>query len=103
MEGLIVFAVSAVVVFATSLFKNVDMSSRIKNVIATVLSTVGGITTALGTNGWDFSGFDGGDVLANVLIIYGAAQALYQFILKGTEVDAKLEETHVLPTGGGEV
>lgn len=104
MTGLIVFGVALLVVLATSLFKNVDMSSRAKNVIATVLSIIGGGLTVVGTNGWDFSGFEAGDVLGTVLIVYGAAQAIYQFILKGTETDAKLEEVQVLPTGnGGEV
>jgi hypothetical protein len=96
MTGLIVLVVSVLVVLATSLFKNVDMSSRVKNVIATVLSVIGGVLTVVGTNGWDFSGFDGGDVLGTVLIVYGAAQAIYQFILKGTQVDAQLEETKVV-------
>jgi len=100
MTGLIVLGVAVLVVLATSLFKNVDMSSRAKNVIATVLSVVGGVLTVVGTNGWDFSGFSGGDVLGTVLIVYGAAQAIYQFILKGTQVDASLEEKKVLPGGG---
>ena len=96
MTGLIVLGVAVLVVLATSLFKNVDMSSRAKNVIATVLSVVGGVLTVVGTNGWDFSGFSGGDVLGTVLIVYGAAQAIYQFILKGTQVDASLEEKKVV-------
>jgi len=100
MTGLIVLVVAVAVVLATSLFKNVDMSDKVKNLIATLLSVVGGVVTVLGTNGWDFSGFDGGDVLGTVLIVYGAAQLIYNFILKGTQVDAKLEETHVLPSGG---
>jgi hypothetical protein len=96
LTGLIVFGVAVLVVLATSLFKNVDMSSRVKNVVATVLSVIGGVVTTLGTNGWDFSSFTAGDVLGTVLIVYGAAQLLYQFILKGTQVDANLEETKVV-------
>lgn len=100
MTGLIVFGVAVLVVLATSLFKNVDMSDKIKNVVATLLSVVGGVVTVLGTHGWDFNSFTAGDVLGTVLIVYGAAQLIYQFILKGTQVDAKLEETKVLPGGG---
>jgi len=100
MTGLIVLVVAVAVVLATSLFKNVDMSDKVKNLIATILSVVGGVVTVLGTNDWSFSGFDGGDVLGTVLIVYGAAQLIYNFILKGTQVDAKLEETRVLPGGG---
>lgn len=100
MTGLIVFGVAVLVVLATSLIKNVDMGNKTKNVIATVLSVIGGVATVLGTNGWDFTGFESGDVLGTVLIVYGAAQLLYNFILKGTHLEAKLEETHVLPGGG---
>ena len=100
MTGLIVLIVAVLVVLATSLFKNVNMSDKVKNLIATVLSVVGGVVTVLGTNGWDFTGFDGGDVLGTVLIVYGASQLIYNFILKGTQVEAKLEDTKVLPGGG---
>jgi cellobiose-specific phosphotransferase system component IIC len=100
MTGFIVFGVAVLVVLATSLIKNVDMGDKAKNLIATVLSVVGGVATVLGTNGWDFSGFEGGDVLGTVLIVYGASQLLYNFILKGTQVEAKLEDVNVLPGGG---
>lgn len=96
MTGIIVFAVALLVVLATSVIKTVDMSSKTKNLIATVLSVLGGGLTVIGTEGWDFSGFSGADVLSTVLIVYGAAQAIYQFILKGTSVEEKLEETNVL-------
>lgn len=93
MTGIVVFVVAVVVVLATSLFKNVDMSDKVKNVIATILSVIGGVVTTLGTNGWDFAQFEAGDVLGTVLIVYGAAQLIYHFILKGTAVEAKLAET----------
>lgn len=96
--GLIVFVVAVVVVLATSLLKTVNMTEKAKAAVATVLSVIGGALTVVGTNGWDFSGFDGGDVLGTVLLVYGAAQLIYNFILKGTQVDAKLEQTGV--TGG---
>lgn len=93
MTGLLVFVFAVVVVLATSLFKNVDMSSRVKNVIAAALSVAGGAITAGIDAGWDFSSFAATDVLTTVLLVYGAAQAIYQFVLKGTQVDAKLEST----------
>ena len=101
MTGLVVFGVAVLVVLATSLFKNVDMSSKVKNVIATVLSVVGGVVTVLGTNGWDVSAFTAGDVLGSALLVYGAAQLIYQFILKGTQVDAQLEDTRLLGSKDG--
>lgn len=102
MVGIIVFAVAILVVLATSLIKNVNMSDKAKNLIATVLSVIGGSLTVVGTNGWDFTGFDGGDVLGTVLIVYGAAQAIYQFILKNTSVEEKLEEISVVGSERGE-
>lgn len=98
--GLVIFVVAVLVVLATSLFKTVDMSDKAKNLIAVVLSAVGGGLTALGTNGWDFSGFGAGDVLGTVLIVYGAAEAIYNFILKGTRPEAVLAEKRLV--GGSE-
>lgn len=100
--GAIVFAVGAVVAAATSIIKNVEMSVKVKTLIATVLSTVGGAITVVGTNGWDFSGFNGGDIFATALTVYGSATLIYNFILKGTHVNAKIEDVTVIPTGGGE-
>lgn len=97
--GLIVFVVAVLVVLATSLVKNVNMSDKLKNLIATAISVLGGGLTVVGTNGWDFSGFDGGDVIGTALLVYGAANLIYNFILKGTQVEAKLAETQVLPGG----
>jgi predicted tellurium resistance membrane protein TerC len=98
MLGLIIFAVALVVVLVTSLFKNVDMNDKIKNLIAVVLSVIGGGLTAWGGQAGDFSSFEAGDVISLVLIIYGASQAIYQFILKGTRVEAELATTS--PFGG---
>ena len=91
MIGVLVFATAVLVVLATSLFKNVTMSDRVKNAIAVVLSVVAGVVVDLSTHGFDFGTYAYQDVLGTVLVIYGSAQALYQFILKGTTVDAKLE------------
>lgn len=91
MIGVIVFVTAVLVVLATSLFKNVEMSDRVKNTIAVVLSVIAGVIVDLSTHGFDFGSYAYQDVLGTVLVIYGSAQAIYQFVLKGTEVDAKLE------------
>lgn len=91
MIGVLVFGVAVLVVLATSLFKNVTMSDRVKNAIAVVLSVIAGVIVDLSTHGFDFGTYAYQDVLGTVLVIYGSAQAIYQFILKGTEADAKLE------------
>lgn len=98
--GIVAFVTIVLVVLATSLFKNVDMSDKAKNLIATVLSVVGAVVMQLTTGGFDFSQYEAVDVFGTVLTVYGGAQLLYNFILKGTQFDAKLEETKVIPTGG---
>jgi hypothetical protein len=95
--GFIVFGSVLLVVLATSLIKNVKMSDRVKNLIAVVLSTVAGVIIDLQTHGFDFGSYAAQDVLGTVLVIYGASQAVYNFILKGTTVEAKLEQVEVIP------
>lgn len=97
MVGFIVFGAVLAVVLATSLIKNVKMSDRVKNLIAVVLSTVAGVLIDLQTHSFDFGSYAAQDVLGTVLVIYGASQAVYNFILKGTTVEAKLEQVEVIP------
>ena len=92
MVGFLVFGVVVAVVLATSLIKNVTMSTRAKNAIAAVLSVVAGVFVDLTTHGFDFGSYAAADILGTVLVIYGASQAIYQFILKGSPLDAKLED-----------
>jgi hypothetical protein len=99
LTGIVVFGVAVLVVLATSLIKNVTMSNRTKTLIATVLSVVGGVITVLGTHSWDLSSFSGADVSQTALLVFGAAQLIYQFILKNTSADAVLEDVPVIPAG----
>jgi hypothetical protein len=98
--GIVAFVTIVLVVLATSLFKNVNMSDKAKNLIATVLSVVGAVVMQLTTGGFDFSQYEAVDVFGTVLTVYGGAQLLYNFILKGTQVEAVLAEKKVLPGGG---
>lgn len=101
MTGIVVFALSIAVVLLTSIFKSVEMSSKTKTLIAAVLSAVGAAVTDLATNGWDFGGYKSADVLGTAIVIFGTANLIYSFIMKGTTVDAKFEETSVLGRSGG--
>lgn len=84
---------AVVVVLLTSLFKTVDMSERVKQVVA-VVTSVG--VAALAS--WQQGVLDSGaDVTTIVLAVYGLAQALYAFILNGTGLDDKLESVKVIP------
>lgn len=86
------------VVLLTSLFKNVDMSSKVKNAIATGFSVVGAVVTDLAARGWNVSEYQGVDILTAALTIYGGSQLIYNFIMNGTRLDEKLAEVPVIPT-----
>lgn len=92
MTGFIVFGVVIAVVLFTSLIKNVTMSTKVKNAIAAVLSVVTGVVIDLSGRGFDFGSYGAADVLGTVLVIYGGSQAIYNFLLSGTTLDAKLEQ-----------
>ena len=102
MVGFIVFGVVVAIVLATSLIKNVTMSDRTKNAITTVLSVIAGVVVDLSTHGFDFGTYAAADILGTVLVIYGASQALYNFILKGSPLDAKLENVSIIPEKTGD-
>ena len=97
MEAIIVFACIVGVVLLTSLFKTVNMSDKVKNLIATVLSVAGGVVTDLTAKGWDVSQYAGVDILTAALAIYGASQLIYKFIMEGSKLDATLENVGSKP------
>lgn len=86
MTGLIVFGVAVLVVLGTSLLKHCNWSIAAKNGIATALSAIGGVVTVLATNDWNVDNFATADVLETVIVVYGAAQLIYNFIVKGFSV-----------------
>lgn len=97
MTGVIVFGIIMAVVLATSLIKSGYMPDKVKNLIATLLSVVGAAVVELTTNGFNFGSYEAGDWFGTVLTVYGGAQLIYNFILKGTQLEAKLESVEVLP------
>ena len=98
--GIIVLVAALLVVVGTSLLKAVDMSTRTKNIIAVVLSAIAGAATVFIENGLDFSNLAGEGILQTALVVYGASQIFYNFILKGTGVEAKLADRGFHGTGG---
>lgn len=86
--GLLVFVLAVAVTLLTSLFKTVKLSAKWKSLIAVVLSVVAGAVTVWAANGGDFSSVN---VIEAVALVYAASQVIYNFILKGTSLDARLE------------
>jgi protein-S-isoprenylcysteine O-methyltransferase Ste14 len=97
MTGYIVFGVIVLVVLVTSLIKTVDMSEKTKNIIAAVVSVLAGVFINLSIHAFDFGSYAVADILGTILVVYGGAQAVYQFILNGTGLDAKLEALTLKP------
>lgn len=96
--GAVLFGLAMVTVLLTSLFKNVEFSSNIKNLIAVVVSTVGSAVTLWATKGGDFHG---ANLLELAISAYGGSQLIYNFIINsnsvGKKVDDALQSVPVLP------
>jgi hypothetical protein len=83
----ILVVVSAIlVVFGTSLIKNVDWPDKVKNLIAVGLSLLAGTVGVYAMGGFN----NVTDVLGAATVVYGAAQAVYQFIFKGSSLNEKI-------------
>jgi len=87
MIGWVIFGVAIAVVLLTSLFKTINLSTRVKSLISVVLSVVGGAVTVWVTNGGDFSTTN---IVQAVALVYASSQILYNFILKNTPLDQTL-------------
>ena len=85
--GWVVFGLAVVVTLLTSLFKTIDLSSKWKSLIAIVLSVLAGAVTVWVSQGGDFSA---SNVVESVALVYAASQVIYDFILKGSNLDARL-------------
>lgn len=93
MENGVVFAgLSLAVTLLTSLFKTAGLSVKQKNLIATGLSIVAGAVAVYINNDGDFSG---STLAATATAVYGGAQLAYNFILKGTGLNAKLSDSNL--------
>lgn len=87
MATTILVVVSALlVVFGTSVIKNVEWSDKVKNLIAVGLSLLAGTVGVYAAGGFN----NATDVLQTATVIYGAAQLVYQFIFKGSSLNEKI-------------
>lgn len=82
MEGIVVLVAALAVNVATSLIKNVNMTSKQKGMVALVTSALAGAASTF-VNG----DFNTGDFAQTAVLVFGASQAIYAFILKGTPAD----------------
>jgi DMSO reductase anchor subunit len=74
-------------VLLTSLFKQVDFSARVKSLIAVVVSV--GLAALVAWKQGLFGNTE--DVFQAITAVYAFSQLAYQFLLKGTSLDATLE------------
>ena len=91
MLGLIIFVAAVLVVLGTSVVKQVNWSTKTKHTVAAVLSVIGGGVVAFADNGWDFSNFADSGTLTTIAAVYGGSQAVYQWFVKNSVLDARLE------------
>lgn len=98
MLGFVVAGLAVVTVFVTSLLKNVEFTDRVKNLIAVVVSTLGGAVTLWVTKGGNF---EGQSLIELAALTYAGSQLVYNFIVTnnslGKKVDEALEEVRLLP------
>ncbi len=94
MDGIVIFIASVVTIVATSAIKTVRMSAKQKSTVAIATSAVTGFATALIQSGGDLTA---GDFTQTLFLVFGASQAIYTFVMKGTSADKILEHAF----GGG--
>lgn len=79
--GVTVLVAAVLVVLGTSILKTANWSAQTKNTVAGTLSILAGVATVLVENGGDFAVFGTTGVVGTVLMIYGAATAIYKFLM----------------------
>lgn len=89
---------SVLVVVLTSLFKNVDWSSKAKVLVAAVLSILGGAVTVIqGAGSWNIFASNG--VLAASGLVFGASQLIFKLVTEGTKLENTLANSLNVPRG----
>lgn len=78
--GILLFVTAILVVLVTSILKTVDMSTKVKEVVATVVSVAGGAVATVVDNG-GFDHFSATGLMGSVLLVYGAATLIHKFVL----------------------
>lgn len=90
MLAILVAVAAVLVVLTVSVLKNVSMTKEKKNLIATGVSLVAGGLTAFIEAG-SLEALTAGGVLSTVLLVYGAGQLVYKFLLSPSGFDEVLE------------
>lgn len=90
MESLLIVAIAAVAVFASSLAKMPWFSKRVKVLIATLVSVVGAAVYTFMTG--DFETLD---LIETSTQVFGLQQLLYLFIIDGSKLDGVLSHVGV--------
>lgn len=80
MLAILVLVAALLVVVATSVLKHGNMSKAHKNILATVISLIAGGVTAFIEAG-SLEALTAGGVLSTVLLVYGAGQLVFKFLL----------------------
>jgi hypothetical protein len=93
-NALIATGLAFAVTVLTSLFKTVKLSTKQKQLIVVGLSLVAGVAQ-VATQGVDLSL---GNITTALVQVYGASQIAYNFILRGTKLNAKLTNTNLFGT-----
>ena len=97
MIGLLVVIGAFLVLLLTSLFKHVNWSSKVKNLLAMVISLIVGLGSALLNAGSiDALADNPGGIVGVVGVIYLASQVVYEFILKGSRAEDFLAEKELV-------
>lgn len=82
MEGIVVMVAALAVNLSTSLIKNVKMTSKQKGSVALATSALAGLAATLASGD-----FNTGEFAQTAILVFGASQAIYSFVLKGTPAD----------------
>ena len=92
----VAFGLAVAVVLLTSLFKTIDLDSRLKALLSVVFSVAAGAVSVVIALGGDFTSTN---LTEAVALIYAASQLIYNFILKGTALDSKLTSVNLFGKG----
>lgn len=80
-SGITVLVAAVLVVLGTSVLKTASWAAQTKNTVAGILSILAGVATVVVESGGDFASFGATGIVGTVLMIYGAATAIYKFLM----------------------
>ena len=90
--GWVIFGLAIAVVLLTSVFKTIDLNTKVKALISVVLSVAAAAVTVWVAQDGDFTT---SNIVEVVSLVYASSQLIYNFILKGTSLDQRLESVTI--------